>query len=106
MSRFPDQLRALRESRGMTQEKLSEALGVAKSTVSMYETGSREANFEMLEAIADHFNVNMSDLLGEPVIYSLNQEELSLLDRYRSLDDEGRRYVCMSLQMAQAARPR
>ena len=31
----------------------------------MYEIGKREPNFEMLEAIADYFNVDMNFLLGK-----------------------------------------
>ncbi len=39
-------------------------LGVAKSTVSMYENGRREPGLETIEAIADIFNVDFNMLVG------------------------------------------
>ena len=52
-------IKYLRKLDNLTQQQLADALGVAKSTISMYETGQREPDFETLEAIADYFNVEM-----------------------------------------------
>ena len=57
-------LRSLRQHRGLTQEELSNATGINRSTLGMYESGRREPNFEILEQLADFFNVNMDTLLG------------------------------------------
>ena len=62
MDIFGDTLRKLRLQDGMTQAELAKKLGVAESMVSMYETGARRPRFEILEAIADTFNVNLSYL--------------------------------------------
>ena len=59
---FNDVLRQLRTDSGMSQEELAKRLGLAKSTISMYESGSREPSLEILEAIADTFNVDMNTL--------------------------------------------
>ncbi len=64
---FSEQLKKLRNERGYTQEMLANAIGVAKSTISMYENNNREPDFETLEAIADVFNVNMSVLVDNSV---------------------------------------
>ena len=48
---FNDVLRQLRTDSGMSQEELAKRLGLAKSTISMYESGSREPSLEILEAI-------------------------------------------------------
>lgn len=63
MGNFAEALKRLRNERGLTQAELAKALSIGKSTVSMYEVGKREPDFESLEAIADFFNVPMSDLL-------------------------------------------
>jgi repressor LexA len=42
---------------------LASKLGIAKSTISMYENGKREPDYETLELIADFFNVNIGSLL-------------------------------------------
>ena len=67
MHEFCNILRELRLSRQLTQDELSSKLGISKSTISMYENGNREPDFETLEAIADFFNVDMNFLLGREV---------------------------------------
>lgn len=78
--KFSSKLKALRESRNLTQAELAERLEVSKSTISMYELGNREPDFEMLEAIADTFNVRMSDLIDKetPIkrVFSSDDEAL------------------------------
>jgi transcriptional regulator with XRE-family HTH domain len=44
----------------LTQSELGSRLGIAKSTISLYESGKREPDFETLEKFADFFNVPMS----------------------------------------------
>lgn len=65
MALFKEMLRYLRTRKGISQAELAEKLGVAKSTISMYEVGKREPDFETLESIADFFNVDMNFLLGK-----------------------------------------
>lgn len=65
MSKFGKRLKILRESKKLNQEELASVLGVSKQTISNYENGKREANYENLEALADFFNVDMNYLLGK-----------------------------------------
>lgn len=78
MASFKEMLKYLRNRENLSQAELAEKLGVAKSTISMYEVGRREPDFETLEAIADFFNVDMNFLLGkdgsENDRYYLNDE--------------------------------
>ena len=55
----------LRKDNNLTQAELAKKLGVAPSTVGMYERGQREPDFETLEKIANCFSVNMNTLLGK-----------------------------------------
>ena len=64
MADFAAVIKRLRIERGITQEQLASMLKISRSTVGMYETGSREPDFETCEAIADIFNVDMDYLLG------------------------------------------
>lgn len=61
---FAERLKQLRTSRGYSQRKLSELLGMAQSVIGNYEAGLREPNFETLEKIADFFNVPLSTLIS------------------------------------------
>lgn len=60
MTYIGSRLRYLRKQDDVTQQQLADAIGVAKSTISMYENGQREPDFETLESLADFFNVEMS----------------------------------------------
>lgn len=57
MSYFGIRLRYLRKQDNLTQQQLADKLGMAKSSISMYENGHHEPDFETLEKIADFFNV-------------------------------------------------
>ena len=61
-----------RMSRGMTQTELADKLGVAISTVGMWERGHREPNLETLEAISDVFNVPLSYFLCDDPDHAVN----------------------------------
>ena len=64
MGNFQNVFKRLRLSRGLTQQEISEKLGISRSTIGMYETGAREPDYDTLELIADFFNVDMDYLLG------------------------------------------
>ncbi len=61
-------LRIMRKSRGYTQKALASLMGISPSSISMYETGEREPDFETLESFADVFNVSMNDIIGDDII--------------------------------------
>ena len=58
-------LRDLREQLGYSQKYFADALGVVRSTVSMYESGEREPNAETLIRIAQLLDVPVAFLIGE-----------------------------------------
>lgn len=64
MGNFKNVFKQLRIAVGFTQSEMAEKLGISKSTISMYENGNREPDFETLEKIADFFNVDIDYLLG------------------------------------------
>lgn len=62
---FAETLKRLRKEKGLTQVQLAKALKISKSSISMYENGNREPDFETEELIADFFNVNIAVLRGK-----------------------------------------
>ena len=64
MGDFQNVFKRLRISSGLTQTEFAEKIGISRSTIGMYETGAREPDFEILERIADFFNVDIDYLLG------------------------------------------
>ncbi len=56
-------LKQLRKERGITQLKLAMDLNMNQNSISRYETGDHEADYETLIKIADYFNVSIDYLL-------------------------------------------
>lgn len=77
MSKFGGNLKALRTNNGVTQIELAEVLGISKSAVSMYENSQREPSFEILEAIADFFNVPLATLVSSDLDEIESSESIS-----------------------------
>ena len=57
-------LKKLRELGSVNQDTIAKYLGVGRSTVSRYETGEREPDFQTAQKLADYFNVTVDCLLG------------------------------------------
>ena len=60
-------LRDLRKKNGVSQQRLADALGVARSTVAMWESKASQPDNHTLQAIADYFTVTTDYLLGRDV---------------------------------------
>lgn len=67
-----DNIQALRKQKGYSQETLAERLHVVRQTVSKWEKGLSVPDAENLQAMAEIFEVSVSDLLGERI--SVNEE--------------------------------
>ena len=64
MPSFGENLRALRKSRGYTQERFARVIDSNQTTVASWENGSRTPNLETVRHIADMFKVPVSSLLS------------------------------------------
>lgn len=69
---FNMKLRTLRKMKGMRQRELADALGVALSTIAMWETANREPNFAMIRKIADYFSVSIEELVNDDIEIGYN----------------------------------
>ena len=99
---FNDKLKSLRLAKGWTQKDLADKLGLAKSTISLYEIAKREPNTEITIKIADIFDISIDELLrdthfkNEPKIV-LYGEDGKLVD-ISDLSKEDQDYI---LQLAE-----
>ena len=64
MGEFKNVFRQLRIAAGLTQDELAKKTGISRSTIGMYETGKREPSYDVLDQLADFFNVDADFLLG------------------------------------------
>lgn len=73
-------LKALRKSKGLTQEDVSEKVGIKRSTISNYEIGRRTPHLKDLQKFADIFGVGL-DFFG----ISPKDEVFDLLSRAKEV---------------------
>jgi transcriptional regulator with XRE-family HTH domain len=57
-------LKELRQKRNISQLKLALDLNMNQNSISRYETGEREADYETLLKFADYFGVSLDYLFG------------------------------------------
>ena len=82
----------LRKKAGISMKSLGQELGMAESTVSLYEAGKRCPDIQTLIRFADYFNVSLDYLCGREYeaekVYGELDNRLDSL--YVQLNDEGR----------------
>lgn len=64
MSNFPERLKQLRKSRGISQKSLAEAIGMSETGIQNYELQVRTPSAETVVLIADYFDVTLDYLMG------------------------------------------
>jgi Predicted transcriptional regulators len=68
-------LQELRKEKGLTQEQLAELMGVARRTVSRWETGSNMPDMDILMDLSDLYAVDLREILnGERKSERMDQE--------------------------------
>lgn len=91
MADFKDMLKYYRNRENLSQAELAHKLGLRPSTISMYEVGEREPNFETEEKIADFFNVDLNTLRGKDIEREiLSSDESTLVANYKKLNALGK----------------
>lgn len=65
MATFADRLRQLRIENKLSQQELADRLRISRSSVGMYEQGRRGPDFELLDNVADLFDVDFNYMLGK-----------------------------------------
>ena len=61
---FAERLKDLRKEKTLSQADLAKELGVSQRSISSWETGFRQPDFETLEILAKYFGVSTDYLLG------------------------------------------
>jgi len=93
-----DRLRELRIKKKLTQDEFAKILGIARTTYSGYENGSREPDYNTLVKIADYFGVSTDYLLGRDMkdYIDFNNDEIFKKDfvyKGKKLSDRHKRMI-------------
>lgn len=119
MAKFCDRFKALRLEKGLTQDEIAKRFGLTKTAISAYERDINEPRFEMLDTIADFFDVSIDylrgsetrrpyprmsseeqDRIGADLInVDIDLEEYDLIKAYRRLDAYGQKLTRMAAHL-------
>ena len=99
MGKFKNRIRELREYHQYTQAQLADMMGVNKQTISQYERGVREPQFDNLLMLCDIFNVSADFLLGRDGVTMrlVDKEEMMIIDAYRAASTDIKNATCAVL---------
>ena len=97
-------LNLIKES-GLTDAAINKATGLTAGLITQWRKGAQKPSADAIVKIATYFNVTTDYLLGlseaqQASPSGLSMDEQRLVDGYRQLDDQGKRYVWSLLGVA------
>jgi len=83
-------IKELRKRTGLSQEKLSELIGVSLQQVQKYESGANKLNTDKLQAITSALGIPVAALFeDQPIeIIPFSDQERSLIESFRKIGEE------------------
>lgn len=104
-----ENIKHLRESRGLTQAQFGAIAGVSDKAVSTWESGTREPRMGVIEKISQYFGIAKSDLLfGDDEFIEktaaqksdgLSPLEAQLMEYVRRLTDDQKRMLLAQIEL-------
>ncbi|MCL2755351.1 MAG: helix-turn-helix domain-containing protein [Oscillospiraceae bacterium] len=89
---LPQRIKTLREQKGVLQIDLAQAMGVTQGTIGNWETGKRTPDTQMLQRLANYFDVSADCLLGS------EDSKVSMLTRkLAGVPQEDREFILSNL---------
>lgn len=85
-----ERITILRKTRGWSQTRLAEELGVSRSLISMVEAGARNPSVELYDGLADVFNVDVDYLMGRSNKTTVLPERLDYENRHNYTNSDTR----------------
>lgn len=98
-----ERVRDIRKARGLSQQQLATAMGLAKPTIALWETGRRGIALAQLRKLANVLKTPLSNLLGEDgngkIMRLTDPAERAVIMLYRQIDP-ALRQKCVELLSA------
>lgn len=100
-------LKILRQERGISQQRLADAIGVSQQSINQYENHSVEPDISVLTRLADHFNTSIDFIVGRTDIrrpiehteaFHLNRDESDVITQYRALKDSEKQCIALMIK--------
>lgn len=92
-----DILRQLRLACNMTQKEVAEKLGRKQQIIGHWETGYSQPDANTLFTLCDIYNTTVDEAFGFSSKNEITRTELSIIEKYRDLDNHGKEMVDFTL---------
>jgi len=90
---FPNRLAELRKNRGLTQQALSELVGVKVLQIHRYESGASQPTLEVIKNLATALSISTDELLFDTEERVLDQDLHHLFEGVSRLTDREKQLV-------------
>lgn len=89
-----ENIKKLREEKGITQKQLADVIGVSQQSINKYENHNIEPDVATLIKMADFFNTSVDYIVGHTDLrrrvaaveaYELSRDEAFIIDCYRKM---------------------
>lgn len=99
-----NRIKLLREEKNLTQQDLADKLGGAKSTIAMYESGSRKPSLDVLNKLSEIFECSIDYIIGKSDTRnssSIDNNKIlgGLSAKYNKLTDDQKDFVKKTIEM-------
>lgn len=94
-------IKRYRELNKLTQKQLAEMLGTKHNTVSAWENGMNSVDITVLVKMCEILNITINEVYGieEPKKHNVTSNEMNLIRKYQSLDQNGKETVIAVLDL-------
>nr|DAV20174.1 MAG TPA: helix-turn-helix domain protein [Caudoviricetes sp.] len=96
---FNEKLKVVRMQKGLSQAELGKLLGVQAQTIGRWENGKSEPNLETINKLCKILNITIYSLVSKEADYQLNYDEAFIINKYRELNDDGKKMIINLLKM-------
>ena len=79
-----------RRKNKLTQEQVADILGIPKKTYQNYEREVRDADSDVLCALADYYGISLDELVGRKTADEAETPEEELVAIYKKMNEDGR----------------
>lgn len=90
---FPERLSAMRKQRGFTQEALADLIGITKTQVYRYESGTSQPTLDVIKKLAVTLSVTTDELIFEAGERKPDDSLLLLLEGIGGLDADEKHVI-------------
>jgi transcriptional regulator with XRE-family HTH domain len=98
---FKEQLQTLRKSKGLSQEKLAEILGISRQAVAKWEVGQSYPDLAKLIALSDFFKVSIDKLVND---FEENCRLRIEENKVKHINDDVIDFLCMAKKSTYAGK--